>query len=500
MTEYTENEQDVDILLVGAGIMSATLGVLLKQLDPSLKISMIERLPDLATESSDGWNNAGTGHAGYCELNYTPVMSDGSIDTSKAIFINAAYEESLQFWSYLVNQKILPHPNHFINQAPQHSFVSGDKDVEFLRLRYQALSASPLFSAMEYTEDPKILKQWMPLIMEGRDPSKKVAGTRVRYGSDVSFGALARDMLTGLQKMGDFEMLTQHCVTHITKQDDKRWKVNLKNKAGGPHRKINAKFVFLGAGGGSLPLLQASGIPEGKGYGGFPISGQWLVCTIPEVVEKHHAKVYGKAPVGAPPMSVPHLDTRIIDGKKALLFGPFAGATTKFLKQGSFWDLPTSVNISNILPMLSVGLHGFDLIRYLITQVLQTHKSRIKALRQFYPDAKPSNWFLAKAGQRVQIIKKGTEYAGQLEFGTEVIHSKDNTLTALLGASPGASTAVKTMLEIIETSFPQKIKTPEWQEQIKKMIPSYGQSLPDNADLLFEIRKYTLESLKLGTL
>ncbi|MFT7054132.1 MAG: malate dehydrogenase (quinone) [Psychromonas sp.] len=498
--ENTAIEKDVDILLVGSGIMSSTLGILLKQLDPSMKIAMIERLPDVATESSDGWNNAGTGHAAYCELNYTPEMSDGSIDTRKAFFINTAFEESLQFWSYLVDKKILPSPTHFINQAPHHSFVSGAKDVEFLRKRYQTLSVHPLFSAMEYSEDPDVLKKWMPLIMQGRDPGTKVAGTRVRYGSDVNFGALTRDMLTGLQEMGDFEILVQHCVTHIDKQDDNRWRVRAKNKTGGAHRYFNARFVFLGAGGGSLPLLQASGIPEGNGYGGFPISGQWLVCTVPEVVEKHHAKVYGKSPVGAPPMSVPHLDTRIIDGKKALLFGPFAGFTTKFLKKGSFWDLPTSVNLLNLFPMLSVGLHGFDLLRYLITEVLQTHKSRVKALQQFYPEAKPADWFLSVAGQRVQIIKKGTERAGKLEFGTEVIHSADGSLVALLGASPGASTAVKTMLDIIEDCFPEEVKTQAWQAQMKKMIPSYGQSLFDNTDLLSEVREHTLTSLELDTL
>jgi len=500
MNDNTEYEKDVDILLVGAGIMSATLGILLKQLDPNIKIAMIERLPDVATESSDGWNNAGTGHAAYCELNYTPEISDGTIDTRKALFINAAFEESLQFWSHLVDKKILPSPMHFINQSPHHSFVSGDKDVEFLRKRYETLSAYPLFSALEYSEDPEVLKTWMPLIMEGRDPNTKVAGSRVRYGSDVNFGALTRDMLTGLQEMGDFEILVQHCVTHIEKQDDQRWRVRAKNKTGGAHRYFNTRFVFLGAGGGSLPLLQASGIPEGNGYGGFPISGQWLVCTIPEVVEKHHAKVYGKAPAGSPPMSVPHLDTRIIDGKKALLFGPFAGFTTKFLKKGSFWDLPTSVNLSNLFPMLSVGLHGFDLIRYLVTEVLQTHRSRVKALQQYYPNAKPADWFLSVAGQRVQIIKKGTDRAGKLEFGTEVIHSSDGTLVALLGASPGASTAVKTMLGIIETCFPKEMQTEAWQERIKTIIPSYGQSLVDDADLLAKVRKHTLSSLELDNL
>ncbi|MCG6201506.1 malate dehydrogenase (quinone) [Psychromonas antarctica] len=496
MNKNTLNEKEVDILLVGAGIMSTTLAMLLRQLDPSLKIAMIERLSDVASESSDGWNNAGTGHAAYCELNYTPEHPDGSIDTTKAFSINTAFEESLQFWSYLVDQKILASP-HFINQAPHHSFVSGDKDVNFLRKRYQLLSAHPLFADMQYSEDPEQLKKWIPLVMAGREPTQKVAGSRVRYGSDVNFGALTRDMLTALQKMGNFEILVQHCVTDIDQQADKRWRIRAKNKMDGPHSYFNARFVFLGAGGGSLALLQASGIPESKGYGGFPISGQWLACTVPEVVGKHHAKVYGKAPKGAPPMSVPHLDTRIIDGKKTLLFGPFAGFTTKFLKQGSPWDLATSINPTNLLPMLSVGTQSIDLIRYLISEMLQSHKSRMRALQCFYPEAKPADWFLSVAGQRVQIIKKGADKAGKLELGTEIIHAADGTLAALLGASPGASTAVHTMLGVIETCFAKELKTETWQVGLKKIIPSYGQSLVDNRDLLVTVREHTLASLGL---
>lgn len=480
--------------------MSTSLGMLLKQLDPSLKISMVERLDHVALESTDAMNNAGTGHAAYCELNYTPQMPDGSINASKAFSINAAFEISLQFWSYLVGQKALPAPKQFINTAPHQSFVWGEKNVEFLRKRYETLSAKAQFAEMEYSEDPEVLSTWMPLIMKNRDPAEKVAGTRVRYGSDVNFGSLARNMVNYLEQQDGFELQLSRTVKEMNQQADGRWTVELKNEKTGADEVISAGFVFLGAGGGALPLLQKSGIPEGNGYGGFPVSGQWLVCKNPEIVEQHMAKVYGLAPIGAPPMSVPHLDTRVIDGEKALLFGPFAGFTTKFLKEGSVFDMPLSLKLGNLKPMLTVGMTSMDLTRYLISEVMQSHSSRVEALRRFFPDAKEEDWTLSSAGQRVQIIKKDKEKGGKLEFGTEVISSADGTLAALLGASPGASTAVQTMVSIAENCFSEKMATPEWQSKMKEMIPSYGESLIEDAELLKRVRQHTLSTLELGSL
>ncbi len=487
-----------DVLLVGAGAMSSTLGVLLKQLDPSMKIIMVERLDHVAQESTDGWNNAGTGHAAYCELNYTPKKPDGSIDTTKAFNINSAFEQSLQFWSYLVEQNALPDPAAFINTAPHCSFVWGEENVAFLRERHRVLSAHPMFADMEYSEDPEVITQWMPLVMRDRPAGEKVAATRVPFGSDVNFGDLSRLLVEWLGHQPDFDLMVAHNVNSLTKQPDGRWLVQVQNKADGHITPITANFVFLGAGGGALPLLQKTGIAEGHGYGGFPVSGQWLVCTRPEIVEQHHAKVYGKAPIGAPPMSVPHLDTRIINGKKSLLFGPFAGFTTKFLKYGSYTDLFKSVRLSNLGPMMSVGMRNMDLTRYLISESLQSHESRVKSLRNFFPNVSPDDWELSIAGQRVQIIKKDPKGGGKLEFGTEVIVSADGTMSALLGASPGASTAVQAMLTILERSFAEKLKTPEWQTKIKEMIPSYGESLIENADLLKQVRQRTLKTLKLG--
>ncbi len=497
MVKIEMTAKSVDVLLVGAGAMSTALGTLLKQLDPSLDMMMVEQLDHVAQESTDGWNNAGTGHAAYCELNYTPMLKDGSIDTTKAFKINTAFEVSLQFWAYLVKQGALPTPRQFINPTPHQSFVWGDENVAFLKKRYETLSQTVAFKDMEYSEDPEVLRQWMPLVMQNRSPDEKVAGTRVRYGSDVDFGSLARNMAECLNRSENFAMKLGCKVKDLVKQPDGQWKVEIKDLKSGQHETVVAKFVFLGAGGGALPLLQKSNIVEGNGYGGFPVSGQWLVCKKPEIVSKHLAKVYGKAPIGAPPMSVPHLDTRIINGEKALLFGPFAGFTTKFLKQGSIFDLPKSVKMDNIKSMLSVGKNNMDLTRYLISDVLQSHDSRVDALRKFFPDAKNEDWTLSYAGQRVQIIKKDPAGGGKLEFGTEVIIAEDGSISALLGASPGASTAVDTMVTLVERCFADRMASPEWQAKMKEMIPSYGQSLIENPELLRTVRKYSLETLKL---
>lgn len=488
----TMSERTVDVLLVGGGVMSATLGTMLARLDPSLRITLTERLDAVALESTDGWNNAGTGHAGYCELNYTPQQADGSVAIARALAINASFEASLQLWSYLVERNALPSPRAFINPTPHASFVWGEADVAFLRQRHALLRAHHLFADMEYSEDPAVLREWMPLVMGQRDARQQVAATRVKYGTDVDFGALTRHMVQTLQQQPNFELMLGHPVQDLTQLKNGRWRVRVQNSKTGATHTINAGFVFLGAGGGALPLLQKSGIPESKGYGGFPVSGQWLVCSNPDIAHQHHAKVYGKAPLGAPPMSVPHLDTRIIDGKPALLFGPYAGFTTKFLKRGSFLDLFTSVKRDNLKSMLVAGRDNLDLTRYLVGEVFQSHQERVDALRRFFPEAKDSEWTLANAGQRVQVIKHG-----KLEFGTEIVTAGDGSLAALLGASPGASTAVQAMIGIVERCFKERMQDAAWQNRMKEMVPSYGESLVDNATLLRTVRQRTLSTLGL---
>lgn len=487
----------VDVLLVGAGVMSATLGKLLAQLDPSLKIMMVERLSKVAHESSHGLNNAGTGHAGYCELNYTPQQPDGSVSINRALSINAAYEVSLQFWSYLVEQGVLPAPETFINPIFHQSFVWGEQNVSFLRKRYEALCTHHLFEEMEYSEDHAVLRKWMPLVMEHRDANQAVAATQVKHGTDVDFGVLTRKLVKAMTKHSTFELKLGHTITSLKQYPDSRWHVRIKDNHTDHSKTIDAGFVFLGAGGGALPLLQKSGIPESQGYGGFPVSGQWLICKNPSVVKRHTSKVYGLAPIGAPPMSVPHLDARIIDGQPALLFGPFASITTKFLKEGSVLDLLSSLKSNNLKPMLAVARDNLELTRYLVTEAFRSHKDRVASLQTFYADAKEKDWELASAGQRVQIIKGCDINGGKLEFGTEIVTAKDGTLASLLGASPGASTSVQAMIEVIERCFKSRVKSADWQRKLKQMIPSYGESLDENEALLHAVRERTLATLGL---
>ncbi len=488
-----------DVVLIGAGIMSATLGIMLKELQPDINIRIFERLDVAAAESSDAWNNAGTGHSAFCELNYTPQKEDGTVDVSKAIKIAESFEQSRVFWAYLVEKGLLGSPKDFIRSIPHMSFVWGVKNVQYLKTRHTNLTACHLFKGMEYSEDFNQLKEWMPLVMEGRDPQEKVAATRMEIGTDVNFGSLTRTMFNQLKSMPGVYMHFNQDVSDIDRNDNGSWHIKLKNEKTGAKKEIDAKFVFIGAGGGSLPLLLKTGIPESKGFGGFPVSGQWLKCVNPEIIEKHNAKVYGKASVGAPPMSVPHLDTRMIDGKKALLFGPYAGFSTKFLKNGSFLDLPGSIKLANIRPMLAAGMHNLSLTKYLIDQVRQSPDDRVDALREYFPEAKKEDWELEMAGQRVQVIKKDEEEGGVLEFGTEVVTAQDGSVAALLGASPGASTAVSIMLDLLKRCFADKTATPEWQAKLKEMIPGYGESLSKNEALAEELREHTSKVLQLAS-
>ena len=488
---------NVDVLLVGGGVMSATLGMLLKQLDPAMTITLVERLDHVAHESTDGWNNAGTGHAGYCELNYTPEDQNGNVTIERALAINASFEVTLQFWSYLVEQGIIQNPSDFINATAHQSFVWGEKDVAFLRKRHELLSNHHLFAEMKFSQSPEQLREWMPLIMSSRDTNVPFAATRVEHGSDVDFGSLTRRMIAHLEQQDGFDLRLSHSVKSLRKSKRGHWRVVVEDEKTGKDLEINAKFVFLGAGGGSLPLLQKSNIDESQGYGGFPVSGQWLVCQDQDVVKRHSSKVYGKAPGGARTMSGPHLDTRIINGKPALLFGPFAGFTTKFLKKGSVFDLFSSVKPYNVAPMMAVGRDNMDLTKYLIAESFQSHKDRVASLRNFFPDAQEKNWKLQNAGMRVQIIKKDAKGHGKLEFGTEIVAAKDGTLAALLGASPGASTAVQAMIDVLERCFKDRIASPEWQARMRELVPSYGQSLVNDGALLKQVRERTLSTLKL---
>ncbi|WAP52851.1 malate:quinone oxidoreductase [Arthrobacter sp. ATA002] len=482
-----------DVLLIGGGIMSATLGAFLKQLAPDWDISLFERLDRAGLESSDPWNNAGTGHAALCELNYSPAGPDGSVDPAKAVGINEQFQVSRQFWSHMVSSGHIS--NNFINPLPHMSFVWGDAHSEYLRRRYESLSAQPLFKSMEFSEDHAQLAEWAPLTMEGRDPSQRVAASRVAGGTDVDFGALTRE-LTGYLGSNGVEMNYGHEVNNVSRASNGGWDVKVRNRATGQSRTVSARFVFVGGGGGALHLLQASGIPEGKGFGGFPVSGQFLRSTDESIIARHNAKVYGQASVGAPPMSVPHLDTRFVNGKRSLLFGPYGGFSPKFLKSGSFLDLPGSVRPDNLVPMLAVAKDNMSLVKYLVTEVLKTREGKTKALQEFMPGAVTEGWDLITAGQRVQVIKKDPKKGGVLQFGTELITGADGTIGALLGASPGASTAPPIMVNLLKRCFPAEF--PGWEPKLKDMIPGYGVKLNENESLLEELTKDTNRVLGLG--
>lgn len=475
-----------DVILIGGGIMSATLGTLLKELSPEKEIKLFERLDQPGEESSNVWNNAGTGHSALCELNYTKEGKDGSVDITKAIKINEQYQVSKQFWTYLVRTGQLDSPGKFIQSVPHMSFVKGENNVRFLKSRVDSLQKNLLFEKMEISEDPEKIKKWVPLMMEGRKSEEPIAITYDETGTDVNFGALMKKLISNLQEK-HVEVNYKHEVQDIKKQDNGNWNVVIKDLTSGQITNYETEFVFIGAGGASLPLLQKTGIKESKHIGGFPVSGLFLRCKNPDVIKQHHAKVYGKAEVGAPPMSVPHLDTRFVNGERSLLFGPFAGFSPKFLKTGSYLDLIKSVKPNNIVTMLSAGVKEFNLTKYLVSQLMLSNEERIDDLRVFFPEAKDEDWEVITAGQRVQVIKDTDKSKGNLQFGTEVITSEDGTLAALLGASPGASTAVDIMFDVLQRCYQSEFS--DWESKTKEMVPSFGLKLSEHEDVYHAVNK-----------
>lgn len=497
--QIPSKQSDVDVVLIGGGIMSATLATLLHELDPNLKIVVYERLPNLAFESSSALNNAGTGHAALSELNYTPQKSDGSIDVTKALKINQEFELSKELWAYLVSQGKLKSPQEFIHAVPHMSWVHGQTNVDFLKKRFEALKNFPHFQDMEYTEETRTLQEWMPVLMDGRAPGEVMAATRSLQGTDVDYGRLTTALFENLIETGGLAPFANHEVRKLKQDSQGLWHLVVKDLASSTKHRIRTKFVFIGAGGGTLPLLQQSGVPEAAGYGGFPIGGEFLIYKQALLAEQHLGKVYGQAAVGAPPMSVPHLDTRIINGQKRLLFGPFASMTTRFLKQGSWTDLLSSLRFDNLGTLLKTSIVNRGLVKYLLSQETQSHEDRVRALREFLPHAKAEEWETIEAGVRVQIVKYDRNLGGDtLRFGTEVVSAAGGTLAALLGASPGASISVAAMLEVLEKSFPELMQSDVWKEKLSQMIPSYKQNFEANVLAMQNRREQTQATLQLS--
>lgn len=488
-----EVNKDYDLICVGGGIMSATLALLTKILDPSLKVLILERLDDVAQESSAAWNNAGTGHSALCELNYTPELGDGSIDISKAIKICTQFEISKQFWAYLTQKGYVKNPESFIRSLPHHSWVTGVKNAEYLKKRYEAMKSHFMFEDIAFTNDQQKMREWFPLIMGNRKPDEIMAASRIERGTELNYGALTKTLFQILEEQFDTPVYCQEEVVDIDPDTAKEWTVQVKNTNTNKMQHLDARHVFIGAGGGSLLLLQHVEIEEKHGYGGFPVSGQWLVCKNKAIIEQHHAKVYSKAGPDDPPMSVPHLDTRYINGEKALLFGPFAGFSPKFLKEGSNLDLFKSVKFDNVKSMFGAFWHNLPLTKYLLKQVAMSFDDRMDDLREFIKDAINEDWEVVVAGQRVQIIKKDHYEGGKLEFGTEVISSKDGRITCLLGASPGASTAVAIMLNTLEKAFPDITKKSK--NKLDEMTPFFNQEV--DKELFQKTLKETSETLGL---
>jgi malate dehydrogenase (quinone) len=497
----TSNSDRPDVVLIGAGIMSVTLATMLKELEPSLEIAIFETLHDCAQESSDGWNNAGTGHAANCELNYTPQRKDGSVDITKALEVNTEFDLSRQLWAFLVKKGAIPDPTAFINPCPHMSFVWGKENVAFLQERFKAMTASHCYQGMEHTEDRSQIGEWAPLIMDGREGDEPLAATFMKTGTDVDYGTLTHLLMKHLSSQAAFGVHYESEVVGLDREQDGRWRVTVQHD--GRERSVSAKFVFIGAGGGSLPLLQKSRIPEGKGYGGFPVSGIWLRCDADGVVERHKVKVYGKAESGSPPMSVPHLDARIVEGKHSLLFGPYAGFSTRFLKHGKLTDLFEALTLHNLVPLLDVARDNVKLSEYLVGQVVQSSAHQFATLKKYFPSATRKDWRESIAGQRVQTIKphESTGWLkheeGELEFGTELVVAGDKSIVALLGASPGASTAASIAVDVVQKVFGDRLTEDAWLPRLKQVIPTYGIDLRIDADACRRTRADTASVLKI---
>ncbi|CAM3286554.1 malate dehydrogenase (quinone) [Paracoccus nototheniae] len=490
-------EGRVDVAIIGGGIMGATLGAMLGQLQPGFRMAMFERLDAPALESSGVWHNAGTGHSALCEPNYTPIR-DGRMVIDNAVRINEQFQVTRQFLASMVRLGEMGAPRSFLNSVPHMGFGIGAENVDFQRQRHEALTANPLFAGMEYSADAGRIAEWAPLLTEGREAAQPIAATWHPLGTDANWGEVTRQLVASYIAKDANRLHLNTEVEDIARNADGSWRITFRATNGDTAaRAIDATHVFNGAGGAALLMLQKSGIPESRLYGGFPVGGSFLTHEDPAIADRHLSKAYGRAAAGSPPMSVPHLDTRYVDGVRKLAFGPFATFSTNFLMQDSFTGLFRSMNTANLRPMMDVGIDDFGLVTYLAGQVVQTQSSRIDQVREYFPDAPSEGWTLTQAGQRVQIIKRTETGGGSLQFGTELVTSQDGSFVSLLGASPGASTAPSIMLDALQRMFPDRFASAAWQNRLRDLVPSFGTALADDPRQLANAWAYSTEMLAL---
>ena len=472
----------MDVIIIGAGIMGTTFATLAKELAPELNITILERLESAGEGNSWVFNNAGTGHEANCELNYTPVDEE-VISVEKALKIHAQFNVAKQFWAHLIKKGAIKDPKTFINQT-KHCTIVSESSIDELRLRFKEMSAHHFFESMRFSEDFDEIKSWIPYLMEGRPRHEKMAATVIETGTDVNFGALTQQMAEhAAQDLGVKIEYGTH-VKRVHKSPAGSWLVETE-RHGAPVR-YKADVLFVGAGGGAFPILKKSHLPFAKRFTGFPVGGRFLQAPISaEQADHYRAKTYGKAKVGAPPMSVPHLDLRVADGQHYLLFGPFASFKPVLEKGRGFFDYLRAMRLHDIPGLLNVTLEHFPLVKYLVSETFKGEKSMFEELESFAPGlSKKFDWKPVHAGQRVQIIKDG-----DLQMGTEILVSKDKTYGTLLGASPGASVSPEVMLRCLEQLLPAIFTKEATRKAKKEIFPEDDlDTLATNPDRYREIR------------
>ncbi len=474
----------MNVTIIGAGIMGTTFAVLAKELAPELEVTILERLDGPGAGNSWVFNNAGTGHEANCELNYTPVDEE-VISVEKALKIHAQFNVAKQFWAYLVEKGAIKEPKTFINRT-KHCTIVSEPSIPELKLRYKEMSAHHFFEQMRFSEDFDEIKSWIPFTMEERPRSDKMAATVIETGTDVNFGALTEQMAEyAVNKLGVKIEYGTH-VKRVHRSPSGTWLIETHHRGDMLPKQYRADVLFVGAGGGAFPILKKSHLPFARRFTGFPVGGRFLQAPITaEQAEQYRAKTYGKAKVGAPPMSVPHLDLRVADGQYYLLFGPFASFKPVLERGRGFLDYLKSMRLHDIPSLLNVAIEHFPLVKYLVSETFKGEKSMFEELESFAPGmSKKFDWKPVEAGQRVQIIRDG-----ELQMGTEILVNSDKTYGTLLGASPGASVSPEVMLRCLEQLMPDLFSKPEAQAKKKEMFPEDNlQTLSHDADRYREIR------------